>query len=73
MGVCDYVDESGETLFFIYNLFFRRFIMRIKNPNAKKENFIVAVTSVLLVVLLHEVTKMLKHLLKKKWIRLWLI
>ncbi|MDD6660094.1 MAG: hypothetical protein PUE60_08465 [Eubacteriales bacterium] len=47
--------------------------MRIKNPNAKKENFIVAVTSVLLVVLLHEVTKMLKHLLKKKWIRLWLI
>lgn len=73
MGVCDYVDESGETLLFIYNLFFRRFIMRIKNPNAKKENFIVAVTSVLLVVLLHEVTKMLKHLLKKKWIRLWLI
>lgn len=73
MGVCDYVDESGETLLFIYNLFFRRFIMRIKNPNAKKENFIVAVTSVLLVVLLHEVTKMPRHLLKKKWIRLWLI
>lgn len=36
MGVCDYVDESGEVLFFIYDLFFRRFFMRIKNPNTKR-------------------------------------
>lgn len=32
MGVCDYVDENGETLFFIY----MEVIMRIKNPNAKR-------------------------------------
>lgn len=36
VGVCDYINESGEVLFFIYDLFFRRFIMRIKNPNTKR-------------------------------------
>ncbi len=32
MDICDYIDESGETLFFIY----MEVIMRIKNPNAKR-------------------------------------
>jgi hypothetical protein len=35
MDICDYIDESGETLF-LSIFIFRRFIMRIKNPNAKR-------------------------------------
>lgn len=35
MGVCDYVDES-EKLCLLSIFIFRRFIMRIKNPNAKR-------------------------------------
>ena len=46
--VFDIIYESGKCS----HNFFRRFIMKIKNPDAKKENFIVAVSSVVLVVLL---------------------
>ena len=35
MCVCDCVDESGETLF-LSIFIFRRFIMKIKNLNAKR-------------------------------------
>lgn len=35
MDICDYIDES-EKLCLLSIFIFRRFIMRIKNPNAKR-------------------------------------